>query len=147
VAVAAGRARVLAGSAFGVASPVGTASPTLAVAFDLDVGTEAGIRLDADAASERALYAVDHPFEIDGVKVDEFTLAGLGPGRAPGLTAPRGGRVFLIGGEPLGHRFMSWNFVSSRRERILEAEADWRAQRFPRIPGETEFIPLPDRRP
>ena len=45
------------------------------------------------------------------------------------------------------HRFMSWNFVSSRRERILAAEADWEAQRFARIPGETEFIPLPARRP
>jgi redox-sensitive bicupin YhaK (pirin superfamily) len=59
--------------------------------------------------------------------------------------APRGGRVALVGGEPLGHRFMSWNFVSSSRERILAAEADWEAQRFDRIPGETEFIPLPAR--
>jgi redox-sensitive bicupin YhaK (pirin superfamily) len=147
VVLAAGRARILAGSALGATSPVATASPTLAVALDLDLGTESGIELDPSWASERALYAVDHPIEIDGTKVDEFTLAVLEPGSAPTVAAPRGGRVFLIGGEPLGHRFMSWNFVSSRRERILEAEADWRAQRFPRIPGETEFIPLPERRP
>ncbi|MGZ5251638.1 MAG: pirin-like C-terminal cupin domain-containing protein, partial [Caldimonas sp.] len=60
---------------------------------------------------------------------------------------PRGGRVVLVGGEPLGHRFLSWNFVSSRRELIQAAEADWLAQRFDRIPGETEFIPLPARHP
>ena len=146
VRLTAGTARILAGTAFGESSPVATASPTLAVAFDLGVGTESGVRLAANDATERALYAVDHPIEIDGTKVDEFTLAILEPGSTPTLTAPRGGRVFLIGGEPLGHRFMSWNFVSSRRERILEAEADWLAQRFPRIPGETEFIPLPERR-
>ena len=146
VRLPAGTARVLAGTAFGESSPVATASPTLAVAFDLGVGTESGVRLAASDATERALYAVDHPIEIDGTKVDEFTLAILEPGSTPTLTAPRGGRVFLIGGESLGHRFMAWNFVSSRRERILEAEADWLAQRFPRIPGETEFIPLPERR-
>ncbi|HEX2540830.1 MAG TPA: pirin family protein [Caldimonas sp.] len=146
VPLPAGRARVLAGTAFGVSSPVRTASPTLAVALDLDLGTERGVALDPAAATERALYAVDHPIEVDGRKVDEFTMVILEPGSTPVLAAPRGGRVFLIGGEPLGHRFMSWNFVSSRRERILAAESDWRAQRFPSIPGETEFIPLPERR-
>ena len=50
----------------------------------------------------------------------------------------------MIGGEPLdGPRFITWNFVSSRRERILEAGADWAAQRMGQVPGETEFIPLP----
>jgi redox-sensitive bicupin YhaK (pirin superfamily) len=141
----AGSARVFAGSAFGVSAPVETASPTLAVAFDLGVGTGAGIELDPADASERALYAVDHPFEIDGVKVDEFTLVVLEPGSRPTISAPRGGRVVLIGGEPLGHRFVSWNFVASTRERIRAAEADWRAQRFPPVPGETEFIPLPEK--
>ena len=51
----------------------------------------------------------------------------------------------LIGGASLGPRFMVWNFVSSRRERIVEAEDDWVAQRFAQVPGETEFIPLPPR--
>ena len=68
----------------------------------------------------------------------------LAPGTTPELTAPRGGRVFVVGGESLGHRFVSWNFVASTRERIRAAEDDWRAQRFPKIPGETEFIPLPE---
>ena len=138
--------RVAVGSAFGAASPIATASPTLALVFDFDVASGRAVELPA-FASERALYAVDHPFEIDGEKVDEFTLAVLPEGATPMLSAPRGGRVALVGGEPLGHRFMSWNVVSSRRERILAAEADWEAQRFDRSPGETEFIPLPARRP
>ena len=136
--------RVAVGAAFGVASPVETRSPTVLLVFDFDVASGKSIELPA-FASERALYAVDHPLEIDGEKVDEFTMAVVPEGATPTLTAPRGGRVALVGGEPLGHRFMSWNFVSSRRERILAAEADWTAQRFERVPGETEFIPLPAR--
>jgi len=134
--------RVAVGAAFGVASPVETRSPTVLLVFDFDVASGKSIELPA-FASERALYAVDHPLEIDGDKVDEFTMAVVPEGATPTLTAPRGGRVALVGGEPLGHRFMSWNFVSSRRERILEAGADWAAQRMGHVPGETEFIPLP----
>ncbi|HWK85465.1 MAG TPA: pirin family protein [Caldimonas sp.] len=138
--------RVVVGSAFGASSPVETSSPTLALVFDFDVASGAAIALPA-LASERALYAIDHPFEIDGGKIDEFTMAVVAPGATPRLAAPRGGRVVLVGGEPLGHRFLSWNFVSSRRELIVAAEEDWKAQRFARIPGETEFIPLPERHP
>jgi hypothetical protein len=54
--------------------------------------------------------------------------------------------MVMIGGERLGHRHMVWNFVSSRKERIAQAQADWQAQRFDRVPGETEFIPLPPSR-
>ncbi len=135
---------VVVGSAFGATSPVRTRSPTLALVFDFGVASGAEIELPA-LASERALYAIDHPFELDGEKIDEFAMAVVAPGSVPRLAAPRGGRVVLVGGEPLGHRFLSWNFVSSRRELILAAEDDWRAQRFARIPGETEFIPLPER--
>jgi hypothetical protein len=56
----------------------------------------------------------------------------------------------LIGGEPLGPRHMWWNFVSSRKERIVEAADAWAAQpnpAFPRVPGEHDFIPLPQKRP
>ena len=52
----------------------------------------------------------------------------------------------LVGGTPLGHRHVVWNFVSSRKERIAQAQDAWEAQRFPAVPGETEFIPLPPRR-
>ena len=137
---------VVVGEAFGAASPIATRSPTLALVFDFDAGSGATVELPA-LASERALYAVDHPFEIDGELIDEFTMVVVPEGATPKLAAPRGGRVALVGGEPIGPRFMSWNFVSSRRERILAAEADWEAQRFARVPGETEFIPLPTRHP
>lgn len=143
--LAGARVTVVAGTAYGATSPVETASPTLALVFDFDAAAASGVTLAAGDASERALYALDHPIELDGAKVDEFTLVVLAPGAEPVLSAPRGGRVVLLGGDPLGHRFLSWNFVASTLGRIRKAEDDWLAQRFPRIPGETEFIPLPRR--
>jgi redox-sensitive bicupin YhaK (pirin superfamily) len=138
---------VVVGSAFGAASPVETSSPTLAAVIGLGAFGAPGLALPAADASERALYPLDHPIEIEGQQVDECTMVVLAPGTTPTLAAPRGGRVVLIGGESLGHRFLSWNFVASSRERIRAAEDDWRAQRFPPVPGETEFIPLPERPP
>ena len=147
VRLAGATAHVVAGTAFGATSPVETASPTVAVVLDLEVATQTSIALPAADATERALYALDHPIEVDGDLYDERTLVVLSPGTTPELTAPRGGRVVLLGGESLGHRFVSWNFVASTRERIRAAEDDWLAQRFAAVPGETEFIPLPPRRP
>jgi redox-sensitive bicupin YhaK (pirin superfamily) len=144
VRLAAATARIIVGSAFGVRSPVETLSPTFAAVLDFDVASGGSIELPA-LASELALYAIDHPFEIDDEKIDEFTMVVLSSGSTPRLAAPRGGRVVVVGGEPLGHRFVSWNFVSSRAELIRAAEDNWRAQRFDRVPGETEFIPLPER--
>jgi redox-sensitive bicupin YhaK (pirin superfamily) len=146
VRLAAATAHIVVGSAFGATSPVHMHSPTVAVILDFDVASGSAVELPP-LASELALYATDHPFEVDGEKVDEFSLAIVAPGSTPKIAAPRGGRVVVVGGEPLGHRFLSWNFVASRRELILEAEDRWRAQRFERIPGETEFIPLPERHP
>ena len=61
------------------------------------------------------------------------------------IEAPAAGRVLLFGGEPMdGPRHLWWNFVSSSAERIDQAKADWKAGRFPPVPGETEFIPLPE---
>lgn len=136
--------RVLIGEAFGVRSPVAVLSPTLY----LDIALPAGATLAMPAAApERAVYAVDGEIELDGEPVPAGTMAVLQPGSEPLLCAAAGARVALIGGAPLGHRHMVWNFVSSRRERIVQAQDDWEAQRFPRVPGETEFIPLPPRRP
>ena len=132
--------RVLIGRAFGVASPVETVSDTLYLDFACAPGTALAI---PDAAAERALYSVESAFEVDGREVPPFTLALLAPGAQPELRSPGAGRIVLIGGASLGPRFMVWNFVSSRRERIAEAEADWVAQRFARVSGQTEFIPLP----
>ena len=138
--------RVLMGTAYGLSSPVRTLSPTLYVDLNFPVASGASLSIP-DAAEERALYSIDHDVELDGALVPAFTMVVLEPGSEPMLSAPRGGRVVLIGGTPLGHRFMVWNFVSSRKERIAKAQDDWEAQRFDRVPGETEFIPLPTRRP
>jgi redox-sensitive bicupin YhaK (pirin superfamily) len=86
---------------------------------------------------------VDGDFEIDGVSISARTMAVLPAGSEPVVHATTATRLVMIGGEPLGHRFMVWNFVSSRKDRIVEAQQDWLAQRFARIPGETEFVPLP----
>ena len=138
--------RVLIGSAFGLRSPVHTLSPTLYLDLNFEIASGASLRIP-DAADERALYSVDHDFELDGELVPAFTMVVLEPGSEPVLAAPRGGHIVLIGGTPLGHRFIVWNFVSSSKERIVQAQDDWEAQRFERVPGETEFIPLPPRRP
>ena len=68
------------------------------------------------------------------------------PGAAMTLRSDRGGRAMLLGGEAFSsHRYVYWNFVSSSRERIEQAKEDWRAGRFDPVPGEHEFIPLPER--
>ncbi len=135
--------RVLIGSAFGVTSPVPTVSPTLYVDFQLPAN--ASLQVPA-ATRERALYGIDQPYTLDGVAVAPGTMVVLPEGAQPRLQVAESARVVMIGGEPLGLRFMSWNFVSSRKERIQQAADDWEAQRFDRVPGETEFIPLPPRR-
>ena len=137
--------RVLVGSAFGASAPVATPAPTLYC--DLALAPGASLLLP-DAAAERAVYPVDVEVTLDGAALPAATMAVLAPGRTPLLRAPdqAPARVALIGGAPLGHRFIVWNFVSSRKARIVQAQDDWEAQRFERVPGETEFIPLPPRR-
>jgi redox-sensitive bicupin YhaK (pirin superfamily) len=140
--------RVLIGAAFGAVSPVPVRSETLY----LDVSLAAGSTLDLPAglARERALYAVDGGFELNGRGVPAHTMVVLDEGAEARVGATQAVRLMVIGGEPLGHRYMWWNFVSSRRERILQAADEWAAQpnrSFPQVPGETEFIALPERRP
>ena len=67
-------------------------------------------------------------------------MAVLEPGSEPVLRSATGARIVMIGGAPLGHRFMVWNFVSSRRERIDQAKKDWSEGRFPKVPGETGTV-------
>jgi redox-sensitive bicupin YhaK (pirin superfamily) len=140
--------RVLIGEAFGQRSPVPTRSPTLYLDIALDAG--ATLALPAALARERALYAVEGAIEVDGEAVGAHTMAVLAEGSDVRVSAAQPARLVLIGGEPLGHRFMWWNFVSSRKERIVQAADDWAAQpnaAFPQVAGETEFIPLPEKRP
>lgn len=135
------RVRVLVGEAFAARSPVATFSKTIY----LDLALPAGARFELPAlAPELAIYPVDGDLSIDGEPVEQHTMAMLADGEGAVLTTQGAVRVVVIGGEPLdGPRFITWNFVSSRRERILEAGTDWSAQRMGHVPGETEFIPLP----
>ena len=133
--------RVLIGSAFGLQSPVATFSETLY----LDITAQAGAVIELDAhAPEMAIYVVDKAVEINGVSVPARQMAVLDSAQNYTLNAPQGARCVLIGGQPLGYRHMFWNFVSTRRERIDQAKADWSAQRFTAVPNEHEFIPLPN---
>ncbi len=135
--------RVLVGEAFGARSPVKTFSQTLY----LDIALPAGASFVLPAlAPELAVYPVDGELGVDGSVVPAHAMAVLPDGRGAHLTAPVTApvRLVVIGGEPLdGPRYITWNFVSSRRERILQAGEDWAAQRMGQVPGETEFIPLP----
>ena len=139
-----GRVRVLVGEAFGVRSPVPALSPTLY----LDAWLPAGGRMDLPAlAAEMALYAVDGAIEVDGEPLPERQMGVLVPGLPVSLFAPAGARVVLVGGAPLdAPRHMWWNFVSSRKDRILQASADWEAMRMGSVAGDPEFIPLPPTR-
>jgi redox-sensitive bicupin YhaK (pirin superfamily) len=141
-------ARVLVGSAWDVSSPVPTRSPTLYI--DLQLARGASVLLPPQWAEERALYAIDGAVTLDGNPVAAQTMAVLPPGEELQLSADQNTRCVLIGGAPLGHRFMWWNFVSSRKERIVQAADAWAVQpneMFPPVEGESEFIPLPERRP
>ena len=134
---------VVAGDFLGVASPTPTFSRTLYASIELDAGAKLAIPAEHD---ERAIYVVDGAVEVDGEAVAAGHMAVLLPGTTPVMRASGAARVMLVGGDALdGERFIWWNFVSSSRERIEQAKDDWRAQRFAPIPGETEFIPLPER--
>jgi redox-sensitive bicupin YhaK (pirin superfamily) len=143
IEVGGARIRVLVGEAFGVVSPVAVRSPTLF----LDVALSAGEAFPLPLAEERAVYVVDGDAQLDGFDIPPGRMVVLDPQEEPMLSADADARVVLIGGAPLGPRHIWWNFVSSRRERIVQAADDWAAQRLGGVPGETEFIPLPDKRP
>lgn len=136
--------RVLIGEAFGQTSPVATFAPALY----LDVQLKAGGTFEMPPlAPELAIYSVDSDFEVDGEAVEAHTLVLLEPGVAVEISSSQATRFMVLGGEPLdGHRLMWWNFVSSRKERVVQASDDWAAQTMGQVEGETEFIPLPERR-
>ena len=137
------RLRVLVGSAFGATSPVAVRSPTLY----LDIALSAGDGFPLPEAEERAVYVVEGGAQLDGEDLPPGKMVVLAPGEEPMLSADSEARVVLVGGAPLGQRHMWWNFVSSRKERIVQAADDWAAGKFPAVPGETESIPLPEKRP
>ena len=143
IEVGGARLRVLVGEAYGVVSPVVVRSPTLY----LDIHLSAGDAFPLPPAEERAVYVVEGDAQLDGVDIPPGRMVVLAAGEDLMLSADADARVVLIGGAPLGPRHIWWNFVSSRKERIAQAADDWAAQRMGVVPGETEFIPLPDKRP
>jgi len=138
-------ARVVAGDCFGRRSP----APTLWPLFFVDVQLQPGARLEVPAQyRERAVYVVDGSLGIASEgPFDAGRLLVLTPGAGVMLTGmgPSPTRLMLLGGEPMdGPRYLAWNFVASSLDRIEQAKQDWRDGRFAPVPGETEFIPLPE---
>ena len=135
-------ARLIAGSAFGARSPLKTASDTLYADVQLAAGAKAPIEPGAD---ERALYTIAGTIEVAGDAFEPGQLLVLRPGDAITVAARTDARFMLFGGAPMeGPRYIWWNFVSSRPERIEQAKEEWRRGRFETVPGdEEEFIPLP----
>jgi redox-sensitive bicupin YhaK (pirin superfamily) len=132
--------RVMIGEAFGLTSPVRTWSQTLFVEVNLQAGTTITL---PDHIQERAVYLVSGELAAAGTPLPLHNMAVFG--RSPGieLLAKQDTRLVIIGGLPLGRRTIWWNLVATRKDLIEKAKRDWEAGRFPRVPGETEFIPLP----
>jgi redox-sensitive bicupin YhaK (pirin superfamily) len=136
------RVRVVMGEVDGTASPVEALSPTLYL--DVDAPARTDFRLPGIAGHGRAVYVVSGAVTVDGSAFAAGNMLVLHEGADLALYADADSRLIVIGGEPLGRRHIWWNFVASDAARIERAKEDWRAGRFPAVPGdEDECIPLP----
>ncbi len=133
--------RVIMGRAFGHQSPVRQLSPTLYLECRLAAGASLALPRDVD---DLAAYVVDGEIAIDGCGFTAGQMAVVCAGAALELEATADSLVMVIGGASLGARHIWWNFVSSSKQRIEQAKQDWRDGRFAPVPGDDEFIPLPD---
>ena len=134
--------RLIAGAAFGWSSPVRTHSPMFYMHWQLPAGSR--IELPADHP-ERAAYVAAGAIEADGQRFATGQMAVFAAGGSPVIRALEPATLMLLGGEPLGQRYLEWNFVSSSRERLEQAKDDWRAGRMKLPDGDdAEFIPLPE---
>lgn len=135
------QARLIAGQAFGARAAVKTHSPLFYVHWQLEPGTRASLPAEYP---ERAAYVVRGEVEVLGQTYREGQMLVFRPGASVTFEARTAATVMLLGGEPVGPRFIDWNFVSSSKERIEQAKADWRAGRI-KLPDldDKEFIPLP----
>jgi len=135
------RVRVIAGSLFGKKSPVKIFSPLFYA--DATLEPKSSLALESDY-QERAIYILEGSVEVGGQSFDPGRLLVFGSGEEIIAKANSTARLLVFGGAPLdGPRHVWWNFVSSSRERIEQAKADWKAGRFAAVPDETEYIPLP----
>ena len=135
------RRRLIAGEAYGERSPVRTHSPLFYVHCGLDDGAREQM---PENFPERAAYVIEGEVEVAGQRYKEGQLLVFGKGKPAVLVARGRAELMILGGEPVGERFIEWNFVSSSKERIEQAKADWRAGRM-KLPDldHEEFIPLP----
>ena len=136
-------ARVLMGNLWGATAATTCHAPTIYADILLDAG--ASVPIDAEA-DERAVLVTEGAASLDGAPLDLFTLTIIAPGHAATMTASAPSRAMLLGGGAFTTpRHVFWNFVSSSRDRINAAKHDWKAGRFPTVPGDdAEFIPLPE---
>ncbi|WP_102783786.1 pirin family protein [Thalassospira sp. GB04J01] len=134
--------RLIAGEAFGKTAPV----PVKSKLFHLDVHMDEGAQLLLPGENqEAALYVVSGTLRIDGTAYAPQSFIYVAPEEIPDIVAQSDCRVMLLGGLSVGYRHLWWNFVSSSKERIDQAKADWAAGNFPQIDGEDDIIPLPGR--
>jgi redox-sensitive bicupin YhaK (pirin superfamily) len=140
------RLRLIAGTGWGLTAPVATASPLFYADAALSPDTSLPL---PEGHEERGAYVVQGIVEVAGTRFEAGRMLLFRAGDRLALRAgPEGARLLLLGGAAMdGPRFIFWNFVSSSRERIEQAKADWKAGRFGKVPGdEHEFIPLPEAR-
>ncbi len=137
------RARLIAGEAFGARSPLNTPSETLYADVYLAEGSQVPIE---PSYEERALYTIAGDIEVAGQAFGPGQLLVLRPGDPIVVRAKGNAQFMLFGGAPMGGpRYIWWNFVSSRPERIEQAKEEWARGRFDTVPGDVEeFIPLPE---
>ncbi len=134
--------RLIAGDAYGLRSNVSTHSPLFYLHVNLDKGTKISL---PTGHSERSIYIAKGQLEIDNFKYKIGQMVVFGKNENPSIISTEDTTLLLLGGEPLGERYIWWNFVSSRRERIEQAKADWKAGRIILPPNDDkEFIPLPE---
>ncbi len=133
--------RLIAGRLAGLASPVQVESPQFYLHWQLGPGARVSLPSEYP---ERAVYVARGEVEIAGQRVEPGSLAVLAPGDAVTVEALGDAVLMALGGEPVGPRYIDWNFVSSSRARIEQARADWAAGRM-KLPDldDGEFIPLP----
>jgi redox-sensitive bicupin YhaK (pirin superfamily) len=134
--------RLIAGTAFGASANVKTHSPMFYVHWEMQPGASGGL---PGGHTERAAFVARGVVEVDGREFGNGELIVFTPGSDPKITAKTQSTVMLLGGEPLGHRYIWWNLVSHSLDRIEQAKADWKAGRMALPPhDDQEFIPLPD---
>ena len=133
--------RVIIGEAYGHRSPVKSYASTIYLECRMPAGSELHL---PDEYPELAAYIVSGEIEIDGQTYAGGVMAVRSPGMSMSIKANGDSQVMVLGGEPVGERHIWWNLVSSSRDRLEQAKADWKEKRFDSVPGDDEFIPLPE---